>query len=95
MNFSILKEEGHYFPQSSHQVPGAKFFIAIYFKNYGSYSYDVNCFQIAFLMLFSNPERLGRCNLFWAEEGRNFKPNVSKMFDFSLFWALQSDFGPT
>ena len=72
----LLKEGGHYFPQSEDGVPQPHFFNNDYIKNYGRYSYGVNCCQVAFLMLVKDLKRLGRSNVFRAEEGRNFERNV-------------------
>ena len=88
-----LKEGGHYFPQREHRVPSAPFFVSTYIKNYGRYSCVVKCCQVAFLMLYMIPEQLGRCNLNWAEEGRNVEHHDRKMLKISLFWSSQTDFG--
>ena len=74
--YLTLKEGGHYFPQSEGGVPEPHFFNNDYIKNYGIYSYGVNCCQVAFLMLVKDLKRLGRSNVFRAEEGRNFERNV-------------------
>ena len=73
---SCLKEGGHYFPQSEIAVPQSHFFNNCYIKNNGRYSYGINCCQVAFFMLFKDLKRLGRNNVFRAEEGRNFERNV-------------------
>merc|ERR1712035_180219 len=44
-------------------------------------------------MLYMIPEQLGRCNLNWAEEGRNVEHHDRKMLKISLFWSSQTDFG--
>ena len=64
IGISHLKEEGHYFPQSSQQVLDANFFISTYFKNYDRYSYTVKYYQVAFFIQFLNSEHMGRKNLF-------------------------------
>ena len=71
-----LKEGDHYFPQSEGGVPQPHFFNNDYIKNYGRYSYGVNCCQVAFLMLVKDLKRLGRSNVFSSKEGRNFERNV-------------------
>ena len=76
ISFSNLKEGGHYFPQREDGVPSPPFFVSTYIKNYGRYSCVVKCCQVAFLMLVKDLKRLGRSNVFRAEEGRNFERNV-------------------
>ena len=46
-------------------------------------------------MLFSNPKRTVRNNVFWAESGRNSKCQFLKNVIFQCFHQLSSDFGPT
>ena len=94
-DYVLLKEEGHYFPQSSHRVPDANKFQLELFQKLWKIIICCNMLSSSIFYVFLNCKTIGPKKLNWAEEDRNFKRFFLEICTFSLFWCLETDFGPS